>query len=186
MLGRILGVVAASMLALCLVKPAAASTMTYTVNFGASTFTSFNGNPAPVPFVLGQFTLTMDPSLGTFNDSAISLGFLDPLGYSTPLVFDYEKASDQLHVGTLGSAGGLTMGTQDFYLRVLNFASGTPTFDIFLYSVSGTTDAFTSRLGIVHVDAVATTPIPAALPLFGAAIGGLGLLGWRRRKTAAA
>ncbi|HVZ02718.1 MAG TPA: hypothetical protein VHA35_24635 [Dongiaceae bacterium] len=33
--------------------------------------------------------------------------------------------------------------------------------------------------------AVATTPIPAALPLFASALGGLGLFGWRRRKTGA-
>ena len=33
---------------------------------------------------------------------------------------------------------------------------------------------------------VATTPIPAALPLFASALGGMGLLGWRRKKTAAA
>jgi hypothetical protein len=33
---------------------------------------------------------------------------------------------------------------------------------------------------------VATTPIPPALPLFAAALGGLGLLGWRRKRKAAA
>jgi hypothetical protein len=33
---------------------------------------------------------------------------------------------------------------------------------------------------------VATTPIPAALPLFASALGGLGLLGWRRKRRAAA
>jgi len=33
---------------------------------------------------------------------------------------------------------------------------------------------------------VATTPIPPALPLFAAALGGLGLLGWRRKQKAAA
>lgn len=33
---------------------------------------------------------------------------------------------------------------------------------------------------------VATTPIPAALPLFASALGGMALVGWRRKKTAAA
>lgn len=32
---------------------------------------------------------------------------------------------------------------------------------------------------------VATTPIPGALPLFAAALGGIGLIGWRRRRAAA-
>jgi hypothetical protein len=31
-----------------------------------------------------------------------------------------------------------------------------------------------------------TTPIPAALPLFATGLGALGLLGWRRKKKAAA
>jgi hypothetical protein len=31
---------------------------------------------------------------------------------------------------------------------------------------------------------VATTPIPAALPLFATGLGGLGLLGWRRKRKA--
>jgi hypothetical protein len=30
------------------------------------------------------------------------------------------------------------------------------------------------------------TPIPAALPLFASGLGGLGLLGWRRKRKAAA
>ena len=30
-----------------------------------------------------------------------------------------------------------------------------------------------------------TTPLPAALPLFGAGLGGLGLLGWRRKRKVA-
>ena len=34
--------------------------------------------------------------------------------------------------------------------------------------------------------AAATTPLPAALPLFATGLGGLGLLGWRRKKKAAA
>jgi hypothetical protein len=33
---------------------------------------------------------------------------------------------------------------------------------------------------------VAATPIPAALPLLASALGGLGFVGWRRRKTTAA
>jgi hypothetical protein len=33
--------------------------------------------------------------------------------------------------------------------------------------------------------AVSATPIPAALPLFASALGGLGFIGWRRRRAAA-
>jgi hypothetical protein len=44
-------------------------------------------------------------------------------------------------------------------------------------------DAFT---GSFLVKQVATTPIPAALPLFAAALGGLGFIGWRRKRSSAA
>jgi hypothetical protein len=37
-----------------------------------------------------------------------------------------------------------------------------------------------------EVIATTTTPLPAALPLFATGLGGLGLLGWRRRRKAQA
>jgi len=40
--------------------------------------------------------------------------------------------------------------------------------------------------GIANVSAGSATPLPAALPLFATGLGGLGLLGWRRKKRAAA
>jgi len=41
--------------------------------------------------------------------------------------------------------------------------------------------------GIVSGEAIAaTTPLPAALPLFASGLGGLGLLGWRRKRKKAA
>jgi hypothetical protein len=49
---------------------------------------------------------------------------------------------------------------------------------------------FVSNAGENPVDfvltEVATTPLPAALPLFATGLGALGLLGWRRKKKAAA
>jgi hypothetical protein len=32
------------------------------------------------------------------------------------------------------------------------------------------------------INAVATTPIPAALPLLATALGGMGFMGWRRKR----
>ena len=49
-------------------------------------------------------------------------------------------------------------------------------------SGAGTDQGFTS----VGDPAQAATPLPAALPLFAAGIGGLGLLGWRRKRKARA
>jgi hypothetical protein len=41
-------------------------------------------------------------------------------------------------------------------------------------------------VGTLTVATIAATPIPAALPLFASALGGIGFVGWRRRKNAAA
>jgi hypothetical protein len=73
------------------------------------------------------------------------------------------------------------------YTPDLNF-SGTDTFsyrDIgFIFSQSPQT----TNLATVSIDVtpVATTPLPAALPLFASGLGALGLLGWRRKRKALA
>jgi hypothetical protein len=38
----------------------------------------------------------------------------------------------------------------------------------------------------VNGDLIASTPVPAALPLFAPGLGAMGLLGWRRKRKAAA
>jgi len=55
--------------------------------------------------------------------------------------------------------------------------SATDGFGIFL---ADTTGADTNFWGL----APATTPVPAAFPLFATGLGGLGLLGWRRKRKA--
>jgi len=52
-----------------------------------------------------------------------------------------------------------------------------------LLSFAGTTDL--GEWYVSQVSAVATTPIPAALPLFASALTGLGFVGWRRRHKSA-
>jgi hypothetical protein len=63
-------------------------------------------------------------------------------------------------------------GGQDF-----NTPPGSTTFGAF----SGSVDGFTT-----HVTTPSIIPLPAALPLFATGLGALGLLGWRRKKKAAA
>jgi hypothetical protein len=50
-------------------------------------------------------------------------------------------------------------------------------------TLGGITGGYSGSLTFAKVGA---TPIPAALPLFASALTGLGVLGWRRKKTAAA
>jgi hypothetical protein len=41
-------------------------------------------------------------------------------------------------------------------------------------------------MALDDVSLTAATPLPAALPLFATGLGGLGLLGWRRKRKAQA
>ena len=52
---------------------------------------------------------------------------------------------------------------------------------LFNFSMSGTQFALSSLQGFGS-ESVSQTPLPAALPLFATGLGGLGLLGWMRRK----
>jgi choice-of-anchor C domain-containing protein len=62
----------------------------------------------------------------------------------------------------------------------------------FVASSASTTLTFTNLLGgsnqgvLLDSVSVTATPIPAALPLFASALGGLGFAAWRRKKAAAA
>jgi hypothetical protein len=67
------------------------------------------------------------------------------------------------------------------------FGSADPIFTPPLFDSAGAGITLETSDGIGNNSLVGTTPIPAALPLFATGIGGLGLLGWRRkRKNAAA
>ncbi|GAB2176672.1 VPLPA-CTERM sorting domain-containing protein [Dongia sp. agr-C8] len=179
-----------AVMALAAIKPAAATPINFDVTFGASNFTGlFGPGAAPAPFVLGHLNLTFDPTANVIEGSTATLDFIDPLVFSDSLSFNYSAGTDSLTIGgTTGGAAGLTFGIDDFSLVVLNFTSGTPLFGSLLYEQASVPNVFGAASGLVHVtqSAVATTPIPAALPLLVSALGGLGLVGWRRRKSAAA
>jgi fibronectin-binding autotransporter adhesin len=67
-----------------------------------------------------------------------------------------------LFVGQFLATGGITIGTNTEFSLLLN-------------------DRFTSADNVIGA-----TPIPATLPLFGTGLGIIGLLGWRRKRKAAA
>jgi hypothetical protein len=167
-------------LAFTSLKPAAAATIDYTVNFGAS---SFSGTP-PVGFVLGEFAFSLDTAAN--GSGSVTANFLN-LAVGA-LSFDYSQASDNLFIGgDLTGIFGQTSGTDDLIMLVQNFTTS-PTFVFLSYTQVGSIGYFDSFNGAVHVEPfnTAVTPIPAALPLFLSALGGMGYLGWRRRKSAAA
>jgi hypothetical protein len=167
-------------------KPAAASTLTYDIAFAATGFQPVLTTTAfsPTDLVFGGFKVTFDPSK-TYNQSTsgISLTFLDGTPITTtpiPLSFSYFTATDQLSLGN----SGWYLGGDQVDLTINHFSTS-PTFSSLLIATHlNASDAFQSFNGYVHVAQISATPIPAALPLFVSALGGLGFLGWRRRKAA--
>ena len=165
------------------------STITDTVNFSASGFTAaFGGTPTDP--VTGSFTITFDPTQSYSNETAgITLNNLNiPLGSS--LAFSYEPTVSPLGPSTL-IVGGVNSGaefvtffTDDFYFQIVNLVTS-PEFRQFGYTTAGGLYFFTDVNSSTSSVSVSATPIPAALPLFASALGGLGLFGWRRRKAGA-
>ena len=91
----------------------------------------------------------------------------DPLGLT--------NTSGLLTLGTVngGNLGTLTLTAGTYYLRLFGI-------------LPGNINAGHGLTGINSSLTVAATPIPAALPLFGTALGLMGFFGWRRKSTAAA
>jgi hypothetical protein len=177
-------------LAIGTARPSAAATITYDVTFSAALFTTFS-SATPKPLVMGRASVTFDPTGDIASSSNGTLNYLDPFTLPAAIIFSYTKASDTFVLAGPLNGFNSAGGTDDFYLSVKNFTSGSPILEAMFYTETASLfTAFYSQTGFVHVDAiasnVATTPIPAALPLLISALGGLGLVGWRRRKSTAA
>jgi hypothetical protein len=71
---------------------------------------------------------------------------------------------------------------------MLAIASTTAQYVRFFYGLNGTTNNSPGglRASRVYVQNVAATPIPGAILLFGSALGGMGFIGYRRKKLASA
>ena len=101
---------------------------------------------------------------------------------------------------TINSFSGVTelFPTDQVYVSIVQIAGGFPPLNgdingwLFCSTPSSTCDPPGLELGAATIDftyqlvAVSETPLPAALPLFASGLGALGLLGWRRKRKAAA
>jgi hypothetical protein len=117
----------------------------------------------------GYFTLTADPGF-TISLNSVTL---DTDGIS----------------GT-HSVDLLTGGPSGTFLQSLSISGTDPVTTVLnLIGTQFTLKMASWDFGVTNVNfdqvAVAATPIPAALPLFASALGGLGLLGWRRKQAGA-
>lgn len=129
---------------------------TYSTGYFAGVFAN---NPNDGPFGFGNSTV--NPGLVDIKINGVSIAPTFPLFINNAFV------------EVLGS---FTTGAGQTSLTVLfsASASGTGTVGLSLDDFFFTAEASNTA-----------TPLPAALPLFASGIGGLGLLGWRRKKKAA-
>jgi len=129
---------------------------------GSSTvdgYTFFNGVSGVSPLSLVFYSSTLGFGSGGMRFSTTP----DPTTESGATV---DLAGDQVYTGTVASP---------------HFAVGVYTFNFDFLTNDNTVHTTT----LTVTDAiVAATPIPAALPLFLTALGGVGFLGWRRRRAA--
>jgi hypothetical protein len=105
---------------------------------------------------------------GTSLDVGHNPGPLTSLTDTSGLLTAVSSGPGNSVLNTL-TAANLAAGT--YYLRLFGVIAGNSDINSHLVGLSGT---------------VAATPIPAALPLFGTALGLFGFLGWRRKSAAAA
>jgi len=182
------------------VGAARADTITQTQNF------SF-GPPVPGfgDVQTGLFFNTFNPALGTLTDVEFSLSSnvqIFNLGPSNPFFLGTVDASVGVY-GLATLAGNTWNSVQSPWILPFNssftgvsnpslplsyYAQPGPYFELSLFlgdSDQLTTPGWAGTLTLTY-DYTPATPLPAALPLFATGLGGLGLLGWRRKRKAQA
>jgi hypothetical protein len=130
----------------------------------------------------------VDSAFGPFRDMTFSAATINTDPFANPI---YESVVLTLSNWTQSPAAPLLASLYDLptdlngvisYLGAAGFFSDA---SVQLANLlSGASYAYTfsvDSLSISVVPSVAPTPIPAALPLFASALGGLGFAGWRRR-----
>jgi hypothetical protein len=122
---------------------------------------AFEGNPTTGGDGIGagpwSGTCTTTAPCSPVGSHDTTAGYGGPIGY-------FGNISAALDSGTVFFYGGLAPGASTVFALELP----------------------ASILSVTGINNVSTTPIPAALPLFASGLGGLGLLGWRRKRKKAA
>jgi hypothetical protein len=159
--------------------------------------TPYNYVTADYPYA-GSYDLTD----GNFPDSGLA-GVQQQLGTVSGQSYDisvewaangtnttsqqlYEVLWDGIVVGQInGDTSSLANGSLTYTdLTFTELGVGNDTIAVEGYSYSA--GNFTDDISVTAAAAPATTPLPGALPLFASGLGAMGLLGWRRKKKAAA
>jgi hypothetical protein len=130
-------------------------------------------------------TLAIDTALGTVTDSNLTVtGYTSPQNIFTGVpdsAYAADPLSSEFFVSfTNPSISILVLGivTSEIPGSLVGFTGGFIGFGQFFDLSVGASYRF--------LGTISPTPLPAALPLFATGLGALGLLGWRRKRKAAA
>jgi hypothetical protein len=181
------------------------------VTFGAGNFTADPTGPEPPILVSGAFDIDLDVDTNVPTDNASGLhntsitaspttpsGNPFPFQVDSPWSFTYDMINDILVVG--GSAHGagsiqFSPAENDFYLQIHSFSTaplmwqlgfaqnGIPDTQFYNPAGGAPSDGY---VFVTAIGPVATTPLPAGLPLLLTALGAMGFAGWRRKRAGTA
>ena len=144
---------------------------------------------------LYNYSWTMDsspaPAVGNVVDGANTATF-DYVGQAMGSALAL-PAGGELFFYHSSNGGGLSFvdGVTNLELfdvlgdQVYSGPEAAPLFSLGTFLVPTDFNTNSNIHAVLTVSAIATTPIPAALPLFASALGGLGFVGWRRKRAAA-
>ena len=156
-----------------------------TVNTGDTITASLNGLPGSTQYVL----LSIPIEFGAPDFFTVGTSFRLNLFDATNVLLAQSSFAGHGETGTVISLFGPFVTTFDntAYLFIDQIVG-----PIDIRSIGAQGDSFRpdgsccAVTSLVKLPFEANTPLPAAFPLFATGLGGLGLLGWRRKKKAAA
>jgi hypothetical protein len=186
------------------VVPVKAATVTDFITFTDVATYATDGDPnhgyQGIATASGSFNITFDPTQLYLTQSTngiitnLQYSITDPFFSGSPLPlntitqFAYD-GSGTLKLYSDAAAGTGIVGTPDITIGINGWAYGNASsvwYSQDQYGHTLTTSGDATITELTGQGTQAETPLPAALPLFATGLGGLGLLGWRRKKKAAA
>jgi hypothetical protein len=160
---------------------ASANAATITYDIGTTTATFAGGG---LDTLTGTFTVDFTANTLTNIAITVSGNVIPGVSPPVPTTFGTPNTLSPNTVGAQNPAGQFVvvhlvfqdnLGNSPDAITQVNFTQGSIGLNVMSLTASGTATPQTSA-----------TPLPAALPLFATGIGGLGFLGWRRKRKAQA
>ena len=177
---------ATGFLALVACGPTRAGTFTFSApsNFDSSTNTLNFGSLAigSTLEVVVTATGALTPGGAPPGDYVLAPAWSFPGGSNLLAPFSYVAEGNPVPPSTNGCFTSNLTCNIDYFFTPISTGLFTTTQEVFFQTSFG---GFGETITLEGTG-VAATPIPAALPLFATGLGGLGLLGWRRKRKARA